>query len=101
MAALMILAIPTMIAALVFFIYSLWTHNVPALVVFGTLMLVSVLVKIKKIGLERTWKEVKPLRTLGLYASIWFHVWPLIILFLLISIKFTSGRGPLIFGRNQ
>lgn len=97
----MILAIPTMIAALVFFIYSIWTHNVPALVVFGTLMLISVLIKIKKIGLMETVKEVKPLRTLGLYASIWFHAWPLIILFLLISIKFKSGYGPLVFGRNR
>lgn len=82
--------------------YGMWSHNLWMLLIVGMVSSISISKKIKAVGLKQAWKEFQPIRTIGLFASIWFHLWPLIILFLLLSMKFTFyGEQPKLLGRNR
>lgn len=103
MVAIMIVMVPVALGLIALFFYGLWTHNLLILSIAAVFSFFTVLRKVKELGWEGARKDIQPIRTLCLYASIWFHIWPLIILFVLLSIKITysSPYEPLVFGRNK
>lgn len=103
MVAIMIIMVPLALASIALFFYGLWTHNILILSIAAVLSSFTVIRKVRELGWEGARKDIRPIRTLGLYVSVWFHIWPLIVLFFILGIKITRTPAyePLVFGRNK
>lgn len=97
----MIVMVPLALALIALFFYGLWTHNILIISIAAIFSAFTVIRKVRELGWAGAMKDIRPIMTLGLYVSVWFHSWPLIVLFLLLGIRFTSNSGPLVFGRNN
>lgn len=100
MVAIMIVMVPLALSLVALFFYGLWTHNILIISIAAVFSSFTVIRKVRELGWAGAMKDIRPIRTLGLYVSVWFHIWPLIVLFFLAYEPLVSGK-PLIFGRNN